>query len=281
MIFRLFFVYFLLSTYSFASEIQQSFEEDAPNIVVSIKPIHSIVSQLTQDITTPSLLLENQQSAHHFHLRPSQLSLLDQADLVISIHPNFETGLSKALNSIDSNKQFIINKQVTNHHSWLDINHMQNFAKLLADKLSQIDKNNAATYQNNLAQVDQKLEQLKHAIDQQLSKHKTTPIATFSNTFEYFIKSNHLQKSITVTQSHGDRLSIQKILKAKQTMQANQTKCLLSTTEIPSKRINVLIEGLDINTASIDIMGYQLDKGTLHYFDLMQNISNKVDQCLK
>ncbi len=43
----------------------------------------------------------------------------------------------------------------------------------------------------------------------------------------------------------------------------------------------MLIEGLDINTASIDIMGYQLDKGTLHYFDLMQNISNKVDQCLK
>ena len=84
-----------------------------------------------------------------------------------------------------------------------------------------------------------------------------------------------------MTQSHGDRLSIQKILKAKQTMQANQTKCLLSTTEIPSKRINVLIEGLDINTASIDVMGYQLDKGTLHYFDLMQNISNKVDQCLK
>ena len=281
MIFRLFFVYFLLNAYSFAGEIQQSFERDVPKLVVSIKPIHSIVSQLTQGVTTPSLLLENQQSAHHFHLKPSQLSLLDKADLVISIHPNFETGLSKALNSIDSSKQFIINKQVTNHHSWLDINHIQNFAKLLADKLSQIDKNNSAIYHNNLAQVDQKLEQLKHDINQQLSKYKTTPIATFSNTFEYFIKSNHLQKSTAVTQSHGDRLSIQKILKAKQTMQSKKTKCLLSTTEIPSKRINVLIEGLNINTANIDIMGYQLDKGALHYFDLMQHITNKVEQCLQ
>jgi len=271
MILRLFFIFFLLSVNSFAS----------PNIVVSIKPIHSIVSHLTQGITTPSLLLENQQSAHHFHLKPSQLSLLNQADLVVSMHPDFETGLSKALSSIDSNKQFLVNGQVSNHHSWLDISLMQNFAKLLADKLNKIDKNNTAIYQNNLGKVDQKLEQLKHTIDQQLSKVKTAPIATFSNTFEYFIKSNHLRKSTTVTRSHGDRLSIQKILKAKQAMQAKQTKCLLSTIEIPSKRINVLIEGLDINTASIDIMGYQLNKGALHYFDLIHYITNKVEQCLQ
>ena len=90
-----------------------------------------------------------------------------------------------------------------------------------------------------------------------------------------------MQKSTAVTQSHGDRLSIQKILKAKQTMQAKKTKCLLSTTEIPSKRINVLIEGLNINTTNIDIMGYQLDKGALHYFDLIQHITNKVEQCLQ
>ncbi len=271
MIFRLIFIALLTITNAFAS----------PNIVVSIKPIHSIVSHLTQGVTTPSLLLESQQSAHHFHLKPSQLSLLDKADLVVSIHPNFETGLSKALNSIDSSKQFIINRQVTNHHSWLDINHMQNFAKLLVDKLIQIDKNNAAIYQNNLTQVDQKLEQLKRNIDQQLSKVRTVPIATFSNTFEYFIKSNHLQKTTTVTRAHGDRLSIQKILKAKQVMHSKNTKCLLSTTEIPSKRIDVLTEGLDVNTASIDIMGYQLDKGALHYFDLMHRISNKVEQCLQ
>jgi len=64
-------------------------------------------------------------------------------------------------------------------------------------------------------------------------------------------------------------------------MQKQQTKCLLSTTEIPKKRINVLTEGLNINTVSIDIMGYPLDKGALHYFNLIQNITNKVDQCLK
>ena len=272
MIFRLFFITLLSITNAFAS----------PNIVVSIKPIHSIVSLLTQGVTTPSLLLDSQQSAPYFHLKPSQLSLLDKADLVISIHPNFETGLVKVLSGIDNNKQLVVNdNDITNHHTWLDISRMQRFSEMLVERLAQIDIDNAATYQKNLILLNQKLDQLKHSISQQLSKHGTTQIAAFSNTFEYFSKANNLQKPTIVTQLHGDRLSIQKILKAKNTMQKQQTKCLLSTTEIPRKRINVLTEGLDINTVSIDIMGYPLDKGTLHYFNLIQNITNKVDQCLK
>jgi zinc transport system substrate-binding protein len=45
-----------------------------PNIVVSIKPIHSIVSNITQGITTPKLLIKDNQSPHNFHLKPSQMS---------------------------------------------------------------------------------------------------------------------------------------------------------------------------------------------------------------
>ncbi|SFV77998.1 Zinc ABC transporter, periplasmic-binding protein ZnuA [hydrothermal vent metagenome] len=53
---------------------------------------------------------------------------------------------------------------------------------------------NAATYKNNLTLLNQKLEQLKRNTNQQLSKHSTTQIAVFSNTFEYFINSNHRNK---------------------------------------------------------------------------------------
>ena len=254
----------------------------APNIVVSIKPIHSIVSNITQGITTPKLLLKNNQSPHQFHLKPSQLSLIDQADLIVSIHPNFEAGLTKALSSIDNSKQLMVNdNSSTNHHTWLDVGHIQRFSASLTDKLTQIDVGNAATYKNNLTLLNQKLEQLKRNTNQQLSKHSTTQIAAFSNTFEYFINSNHLQRPTVITQSHGERLSIHKILKGKQIMQKQQTKCLLSTIEIPKKRINVLTEGIDINTTSVDIVGFNIDKGTQHYFKLISTMTNKVDQCLK
>lgn len=277
MIFHLFFITLLSITNAFAN----------PNIVVSIKPIHSIVSQLTQGITTPSLLLETQQSAHHFHLKPSQLSLIESADLIVSVHPNMEAGLNKALSNLPQYKKIYIVKHdehinsSQNYHVWLAINNMQEFAKKLTKKLITIDAENKPTYLLNLDKLNNKLNALQKDIQQKLSAYNGKLIASFSNVFDYFIKSNHLQKSTTITQSHGDRLSIQKILKAKKTIQAKKIKCLLSGIEIPTKRINVLTEGLDINTASIDIMGYQLDKGTTHYFDLMQNIANKVGQCLQ
>jgi zinc transport system substrate-binding protein len=78
-----------------------------PNIVVSIKPIHSIVSSLTQGITEPKLLLTANQSPEHAYLKPSQLSLLNQADLTIFIHPIFESGLKKAMDNLSANKKFI------------------------------------------------------------------------------------------------------------------------------------------------------------------------------
>ena len=71
--------------------------KSTPNVVVSIKPIHSIVSALMEGVSKPQLLLESNDSAHTFHLKPSQLSLLSNADLVITIGDSFETASKKLL----------------------------------------------------------------------------------------------------------------------------------------------------------------------------------------
>ena len=53
-----------------------------PSVVVSIKPIHSIVSSLMQGVGEPQLLLETNNSAHSFHIRPSQVQALKNANLL-------------------------------------------------------------------------------------------------------------------------------------------------------------------------------------------------------
>jgi zinc transport system substrate-binding protein len=270
-----------------------------PNIVVSIKPIHSIVSSLTQGITKPKLLLKTSQSAHHAHLKPSQLSLLNHADLVVFIHPTFEAGLKKVLANLDANKKLIIgnvehirlihneehkheqHQQATNYHLWLDINNIQVFAKKLTERLIKIDPDNQSNYIANLNKLNKSLDKLKQDINQKLSIYKPKVLASYSNTFDYFTNANQLKKSINITSYHGERLSIFKMLKAKKIMKNTQTKCLLSTIEVPKKRTNSLTEGLNINSANIDIMGFNIQQGSHHYFELMHNITNKIAQCLK
>jgi zinc transport system substrate-binding protein len=51
--------------------------------------------------------IKDNQSPHNFHLKPSQMSLVSQADLLISVHPSIEEGIAKALDLSVSN--FLLN----------------------------------------------------------------------------------------------------------------------------------------------------------------------------
>lgn len=72
----------------------------APEVVVSIKPLHSLVARLMQGVAEPALLVTGGASLHSFSLKPSQAGLLEQADLVVWIGPGFETFLAQPLESL-------------------------------------------------------------------------------------------------------------------------------------------------------------------------------------
>ncbi|MDC0888796.1 zinc ABC transporter substrate-binding protein [Candidatus Thioglobus sp.] len=269
----------------------------SPNIVVSIKPIHSIVSALTQGVSTPTLLLSGNQSAHHAHLKPSQISLLEQADLVVIVHPDFEEGLAKSIRNIQADKVLTVDQSEdeqghehehehkhagsVNHHSWLNIEDMQDFTQELSQRLIKIDAKNKAIYLANLDALKLKLDELQDTTQQQLSNYTNQPLMTYNNAFEHFIENYKLKSVGSVSRQHGENLSIYKILKAKQIIKDEKVTCLFFTTETQHKRINALTEGLKIKTADIDIIGFDIKPGADHYLKLIQDITHKAVQCLK
>lgn len=72
----------------------------APNVVVSIKPLHSLVAGVMEGIAAPELLLRSGASPHDYALRPTDAKNIAEADLVISVGPSFETFLEKPLASL-------------------------------------------------------------------------------------------------------------------------------------------------------------------------------------
>ena len=93
--------YRLLLSFIFLLAIKSVAAQSTPSVVVSIKPIHSIVTSLMSGIAEPQLLLKSSNSAHTFHLKPSQVQMLANADLVIIISGDFESGLRKAIKNIE------------------------------------------------------------------------------------------------------------------------------------------------------------------------------------
>ncbi|RCK44441.1 zinc transporter [Thalassospira profundimaris] len=80
-----------------------SWAADAPKVVASIKPIHSIVAAIMQGVGKPELLVNGAASPHTYSLRPSEARALQNADLVIYVSPELESFLAKPLKSLSAN----------------------------------------------------------------------------------------------------------------------------------------------------------------------------------
>src|SRR5687768_5831032 len=70
---------------------------EGPRVVVSVKPLHSLVASVMQGVAVPDLLLPGAASAHSYSMRPSDARLLEQAQIVFWIGEGMETFLAKVL----------------------------------------------------------------------------------------------------------------------------------------------------------------------------------------
>ncbi|AOF88536.1 zinc ABC transporter substrate-binding protein ZnuA [Sinorhizobium sp. RAC02] len=73
---------------------------ETPNVVVSIKPIHSLVSAIMQGVGEPGLIVEGAASPHTYSLKPSNAAALQDADVVFWVGHGLEAFLEKPLESL-------------------------------------------------------------------------------------------------------------------------------------------------------------------------------------
>jgi len=72
---------------------------ESPQVAVSIKPIHSLVSGVMEGVGTPQLIVKSG-SPHGYTLRPSEARTLSHADLVIWVGHELESFLDKPLKTL-------------------------------------------------------------------------------------------------------------------------------------------------------------------------------------
>lgn len=80
-----------------------------PQVVTTIKPLHSLVAQLMEGVGEPVLLIK-QGSPHGYQSKPSDVQAIANADLVIYVSPTLETFVPP-----------LIKKGQKNHIEWMAI----------------------------------------------------------------------------------------------------------------------------------------------------------------
>lgn len=79
----------------------------APNVVATVKPLHSLVAAVMDGVCSPELLVHGAASPHGFSLRPSDAAKLESADVVFWIGEDLETFLPGPLASLAGNANVV------------------------------------------------------------------------------------------------------------------------------------------------------------------------------
>ncbi|WP_105425839.1 zinc ABC transporter substrate-binding protein [Neorhizobium tomejilense] len=79
----------------------------APDVVVSIKPIHSLVASIMKGVGEPKLIVDGAASPHTFALKPSNAAAIEGADVIFWIGPGIEAFLEKPLDALASSATVI------------------------------------------------------------------------------------------------------------------------------------------------------------------------------
>ena len=149
------------------------------SVVVSIKPIHSIVTGLMKDVAEPVLLINDNRTPYDFSLTEEDRKSLSDAKLVVWVGKELESSLKPAINRLPDETQvmeLLANprlKILPSRHDinqrdpyfWMDSRNILILLDEIAEKLVEIDPTRAHVYTRNrremlkpLLQVDKEYE---------------------------------------------------------------------------------------------------------------------------
>lgn len=89
---------FATTSLLFASSVMAASSE----VVVSVKPIHSLVAAVMQGVGEPTLIVDGAASPHTYSMKPSKARALEKADVIFWVGANLETFLDKPLDALGS-----------------------------------------------------------------------------------------------------------------------------------------------------------------------------------
>jgi zinc transport system substrate-binding protein len=279
----------------------------SPLVVTSIKPLYNLTAAISDGVFTPVLLVDGNISEHDFQLKPSQINQINAAQLIFWIGPNLETALNKPLANIPESKAISMLTlpgikllpmrqmgvlQASSHthdhhdhdhdhgdydpHIWLSLDNALVMIKYIANKLCQIDPDNAAIYNNNLAKFTNKLEQQENIWQEKLLAIKDLPIVVMHDAYQYF---NNLNIVGTIMVDHDLPPSVKHIRQIKQVLLTEHVKCICSEPQLNSLIVKTLTEDHKIKHVVVDPLGYDQDLGPNGYINLIDKLTNSFYSC--
>lgn len=280
----------------------------APQVVVSIKPLHSLVSAVMEGVATPGLIVKGAGSEHGYALKPSDAEMLSHADIIFIADPHMEGFLQKPIESLSAGKQLVILSQTPHlnllqlreggsfeaddhegeghqhgamdFHFWLDPDNAKKLVSYIADILAKNDTEHAQSYKNNAIAYSARLDQLADNIQNKVESVRGKNFIVFHDAYHYFEKRFDVTAVGSVSVDPERQPGAKRLSAIRQLIIDKNVVCVFTEPQFPNKLVNVIIENTPAKTDTLDPLGMALDASPDLYPQLMTNLADHLVRCL-
>ena len=244
-----------------------------------------------QEYGVVTSIVSGQQSPHQFTMSPNDRRALAEADMLIWIGADFEIYLADFFEQ-ESRAEITLNTlQLTgltlydaaadqlDAHLWLDTGNALKIAEAVAQRLWRLDETNAGHYRQNLAHFRRSLENTNREISELLQRSSGQHYVVFHNAYQYFEKQFGLQHQFALLNDPEIEPGIRQILNTRARIKVSRPHCLLHELTSSMKLIDTMLDGYELKTVAVDLLGENLSAGD-GYIGLISNVAAKFSSCL-
>ncbi len=268
--------------------------EDELSVVVSIKPVHSIVSGLMKDIGEPTLLIDGKQTPYDFKLNNEQRRKMADASLLIWVGSELEQSLQADIASLPDSVaviellsspdlKILPSRLIPDQRDpffWMDDRNMLILLDKLSSILIEIDPLRSHIYHRNRLNMLKPLRKIDKEYEYGYRGLKAGVGVQYFDTLRYFEQAYALKTLGQVLASPRQKEDIGNLLKVRGRIVNKEANCLFLDKGMPAEHVDLLTEGLTVNTAMLDTLGVDLESGPDLYLRLMEYNTDVIKQCL-
>ncbi|MBC2887545.1 zinc ABC transporter substrate-binding protein ZnuA [Ochrobactrum sp. CM-21-5] len=297
-----------------------SFAAEREGVVVSIKPLHSIVAAVMQGVGEPKLIVQGAGSEHVYSLKPSDAEAIEHAKVIFWAGPSMETFLDKSIDTLGEGATVVALGDAEgltrlkfreggpfeahdhghedhdhaaeageghhDHHGeydlhfWLDPENGKVLAGDIARVLSESDPEHAAQYEKNAKAYAEKLNALTKEVTAELGAVKDKPFIVFHDAYQYFENRFGIKAAGSITVSPEKAPGAARIKEIHDKIKSLGAACVFSEPQFEPKLVNTVIDGTDAKTGVLDPLGAELRDGPDLYQQLISNLAHSLKNCL-
>jgi zinc transport system substrate-binding protein len=275
----------------------------APDVLATIKPVHSLAAAVMQGVGQPDLLIGGAASPHSYALKPSDALKIERAALIVEIGPDLESYLAAPLATLGSHARILVLERApgvrllparrgglwqdegaggpADPHSWLDPENAIAMTKVIAAALVALDPAHAAAYRANEARETAALAALEQELAAQLAPLHGRPYLVFHDAYRYFEARYDLTPAGAVTVGPDRPVGPRRIEELRAAIAREHISCLFLEADFPPKLVDTLSEGNTLRTGELDEVGARLAPGPVLYPALLRGLAHALRQCLR